>query len=65
MLTINFVHQIIVGGLGTIAIAGVGIANSLTFIPLVVLGAPVSRPAFKFTPGSGMKKLAKISLRVF
>ncbi len=65
MLTINFVNQIIVGGLGTIAIAGVGFANSLTFIPLVVLGASVSRPVFKFTPGSGMKKLAKISLRVF
>ncbi len=39
MLTINFVNQIIVGGLGTIAIASVGFANSLTFIPLVVLGA--------------------------
>jgi putative MATE family efflux protein len=39
ILAINFVNQIIVGGLGTVAIAGVGFANSLTFIPLVVLGA--------------------------
>jgi putative MATE family efflux protein len=39
MLAINFVNQIIVGGLGAVAIAGVGFANSLTFIPLVVLGA--------------------------
>lgn len=39
MFAINFVNQIIVGGLGTVAIAGVGFANSLTLIPLVVIGA--------------------------
>lgn len=39
MLTINFVNQIIVGGLGAATIASVGFANSITFIPLVVVSA--------------------------
>ena len=39
IFSVNFISQVIVGGLGTVAIAGVGFANSLTFIPLVVLGA--------------------------
>lgn len=39
MLTVNFINQIIVGGLGTATIAAVGFANSITFIPLVVVSA--------------------------
>ena len=39
MLGLNFVNQIIVGGLGAIAIAAVGFANSLTFILIITLSA--------------------------
>jgi putative MATE family efflux protein len=39
MLGLNFVNQIIVGGLGAVAIAAVGFANSLTFILTITLSA--------------------------
>lgn len=39
MLTVNFINQIIVGGLGAATIAAVGFANSITFIPIVVVSA--------------------------
>ena len=39
MLGLNFVNQIIVGGLGALAIAAVGFANSLTFILVITLSA--------------------------
>ncbi len=39
MLVLNFVNQIVVGGLGATAIAAVGFSNSLTFILAVTLGA--------------------------
>lgn len=39
ILAVNFVNQIIVGGLGAATIAAVGFANSITFIPLVVVSA--------------------------
>ncbi|MEY4137380.1 MAG: hypothetical protein RL205_1508 [Actinomycetota bacterium] len=39
MLVMNFVNQVIVGGLGTVAIAAVGFANSLGFILFVTVGA--------------------------
>jgi putative MATE family efflux protein len=39
MLVLNFVNQIVVGGLGATAIAAVGFSNSLTFILGVTLGA--------------------------
>jgi len=45
MLTMNFVNQVIVGGLGSVAIAGVGFAGSIGFIVLVTggsLGASVA-----------------------
>ena len=38
MLVLNFVNQIVVGGLGATAIAAVGFSNSLTFILAVTLG---------------------------
>lgn len=38
-LGLNFVNQIIVGGLGATAIAAVGFANSLTFILVITLSA--------------------------
>ena len=39
MLAMNFINQIIVGGLGAVAIAAVGFANSLGFILFVTVGA--------------------------
>jgi putative MATE family efflux protein len=39
MLVLNFVNQVVVGGLGATAIAAVGFSNSLTFILGVTLGA--------------------------
>lgn len=39
MLVMNFVNQIIVGGLGTVAIAAVGFSGSLWFILFVTIGA--------------------------
>jgi len=39
MLLLNFASQIIVGGLGAVAIAAVGFANSLTFILAITFGA--------------------------
>src|SRR3954465_15757482 len=38
MLVLNFVNQIVVGGLGATAIAAVGFSNSLTFILAITLG---------------------------
>lgn len=38
-LGLNFINQIIVGGLGAVAIAAVGFANSLTFILVITLSA--------------------------
>lgn len=38
-LVMNFINQIVVGGLGTTAIAAVGFANSITFIVILTLGA--------------------------
>ena len=43
MLVLNFVNQIVVGGLGATAIAAVGFSNSLTFILAVTLGASAPR----------------------
>lgn len=39
MLLMNFINQIIVGGLGAVAIAAVGFVNSLGFILFVTIGA--------------------------
>lgn len=39
MLALNFVNQIIVGGLGPIAIAAVGFAGSITFVVAVTISA--------------------------
>jgi putative MATE family efflux protein len=39
ILLLNFVTQIIVGGLGAVPIAAVGFANSLTFIMMVTISA--------------------------
>ena len=38
-LVMNFINQVVVGGLGTTAIAAVGFVNSITFIALITLGA--------------------------
>lgn len=38
-LVLNFVNQVVVGTLGATAIAAVGFANSLVFIPVFTLGA--------------------------
>ncbi|MGY2892713.1 MATE family efflux transporter [Deinococcus sp. UYEF24] len=38
-LVLNFVNQVVVGALGATAIAAVGFANSLVFIPVFTLGA--------------------------
>ena len=38
-LVMNFINQVVVGGLGTTAIAAVGFANSITFIMMLTLGA--------------------------
>lgn len=38
-LVMNFINQIVVGGLGASAIAAVGFANSITFIAVLTLGA--------------------------
>jgi putative MATE family efflux protein len=39
ILVLNFVNQIVVGALGAIAVASVGLVNSLFFIPTLTLGA--------------------------
>lgn len=39
ILILNFINQIIVGGLGALPIAAVGFANSLTFILMVTISA--------------------------
>ncbi len=38
-LVMNFINQIVVGGLGTTAIAAVGFTNSITFIALITFGS--------------------------
>ncbi len=38
-LVMNFINQIVVGGLGTTAIAAVGFVNSITFIALLTFGS--------------------------
>ena len=39
ILVLNFINQIVVGALGAIAVASVGLVNSLFFIPTLTLGA--------------------------
>jgi putative MATE family efflux protein len=38
-LVMNFINQIVVGGLGTTAIAAVGFTNSITFIAMITFGS--------------------------
>jgi putative MATE family efflux protein len=39
ILVLNFVNQIVVGALGAIAVASVGLVNALFFVPTLTLGA--------------------------
>ncbi|MEG2778619.1 MAG: hypothetical protein RR905_04980, partial [Aurantimicrobium sp.] len=39
ILLLNFINQIVVGALGAVAVASVGLVNSLNLIPTFTLGA--------------------------
>ena len=64
MLALNWVNQVIVGGLGAIAIASVGFANSMTFILMVTLGAIGVSVSVLVSRAFGGKRLHELNVTV-
>ncbi|MEY4323469.1 MAG: hypothetical protein RL410_1250 [Actinomycetota bacterium] len=64
MLALNFVNQIIVGGLGPIAIAAVGFAGSLTFIVAVTVGAIASSVGVMSSRAFGARREHELNVTV-
>jgi putative MATE family efflux protein len=64
MLGLNWVNQVIVGGLGAIAIAAVGFANSMTFILMVTLGAVGISVSVLVSRAFGGKRLHELNVTV-
>lgn len=64
MLVLNWVNQVIVGGLGAIAIASVGFANSMTFILMVTLGAVGVSVSVLVSRAFGGKRVHELNVTV-
>ena len=64
MLVLNFVNQIIVGGLGPLAIAAVGFSNSLTFIVAVTIGALGSSVGIMASRAFGAQRTHELNVTV-
>ena len=56
ILLLNFINQIVVGALGAVAVASVGLVNSLNLIPTFTLGALGASAAILVARAYGAKR---------
>ena len=61
ILVLNFINQIVVGALGAVAVASVGLVNSLNLIPTMTLGALGTSASILVARAYGAKREKELS----
>ena len=61
ILALNFINQIVVGALGAVAVASVGLVNSLNLIPTMTLGALGTSASILVARAYGAKREKELS----
>lgn len=64
ILVLNFINQIIVGALGAVAVASVGLSGTLNLIPMMTLGALGTSAAILVARAFGAKREKELSTAV-
>ncbi|MDH6422973.1 MATE family efflux transporter [Aurantimicrobium minutum] len=64
ILVLNFINQVVVGALGAVAVASVGLVNSLNLIPTMTLGALGTSASILVARAYGAKREKELSTAV-